>query len=187
MVTKNPALKIPGLLLRSVLGRINRREQERQRQKNLPSHFKQEFLEWIEGRGAVENAGTKEIPRDWDVRWMPVPSVDVVLSSGSNLDGSRWSADWPNKASTYYYTFPQPAASGAVAVGRSSPSAASAAKAAPPVSNARAVAAQGPETAPAADTGAVSLPQPGPAAAAALGAPMEPLLRHPDDRTEARA
>lgn len=33
---------------------------------------------------------------------MPVPSVDAILASSATLDGSRWSADWPNKASIYY-------------------------------------------------------------------------------------
>jgi len=171
VVTQNRSRR---LTLRSLLGRINRRDQERQRQKNYTPQLRQEFQAWIERRGGIQTVETgvaKEPPRDWDVRWMPVPSVDVVLSSGMNLDGSRWSADWPNKASTYYHTLPQPAASGA-AVQPSISSAASAAKQpAPAMHNARAPEADAAATA---EMATVSLTYLGSAAAAAAAQSVLP-------------
>ena len=52
-----------------------------------------------------------DVSKEWDTRWMSVPSVDAVLTSSTNLDGSRWSSDWPNKASIYYNKQMQQAAS----------------------------------------------------------------------------
>ena len=78
-LTKTAPHRMPELLPQSVRMRLNRREQERQRRKNIMR--------------STNNAGGSA----WDIRWMPFPSMDAVLASSVDLDGSQWNGEWPGK------------------------------------------------------------------------------------------
>ena len=72
--------------------RINRREQEQQRNRNL-SKLKKGAL--AQGIG---------VSCDWDIRWMKMPSVDVFLFSSPSLDGQRWDGDWYAFSSVFRFS-----------------------------------------------------------------------------------
>ena len=71
--------------------RIARREQERQRRKNIQQLQAKDLLE----TGGTSWVPKAALPKDWDTRWIKLPSADVILSSSPELDGTRWDSDWP--------------------------------------------------------------------------------------------
>jgi len=89
--SKKTAHQMPDLLPPSILMRINRREQERQARTNHRHHPNKKAL----------------TSQEWDVRWMKVPCIDVVLSHSHLLNGETWESEWPlQKADANGTVFP---------------------------------------------------------------------------------
>ena len=75
------------------IDRITRREQERQRRRNIQQLLAKDVLE-VPVRSGVYTPKAA-LPKDWDTRWIEIPCVDVILTSSPDQDGTRWDSEWP--------------------------------------------------------------------------------------------
>ncbi len=75
------------------IDRIARREQERQRRRNIQQLLAKDLLEVPVKNGVYKPKAA--LPKDWDTRWIEIPCVDVILTSSPDQDGTRWDSEWP--------------------------------------------------------------------------------------------